>query len=69
MKSVPDKPASSRDGKDIMTVEEVARYLRVHPATIYKLLKEDRIPGFRVGGDWRFRRQAIDGWMRSQQTK
>jgi excisionase family DNA binding protein len=46
----------------IMTVKELADYLRVHPSTIYRLLKEKHIPAFKVGSDWRFNREAIDRW-------
>jgi len=45
-----------------MTVREVAHYLRVHPSTIYRLLKQKRIPAFRVGKVWRFNREIIDRW-------
>jgi excisionase family DNA binding protein len=46
----------------ILTVENVAEYLRVHPSTIYRLLKQKRIPAFKVGSDWRFNRESIDRW-------
>jgi excisionase family DNA binding protein len=41
---------------DLMTVNEVASYLKVHPATIYRLLKRGALPAFRVGFDWRLKR-------------
>jgi excisionase family DNA binding protein len=50
----------------ILTVSEVAAYLRVHQATIYKMLSEGKLPGFRVGGDWRFNLDAIEQWQRDQ---
>jgi len=53
----------------IMTVNEIAQYLRVHATTIYRLLKENRVPAFRVGSDWRFSRRAVDRWMLSQQKE
>jgi excisionase family DNA binding protein len=46
----------------VMTVRGISAYLRVHPSTIYKLLKGNGIPAFRVGSDWRFRVDVIDGW-------
>jgi excisionase family DNA binding protein len=46
----------------ILTVQEVSEYLRVHPATIYRLANERQIPGFRVGSDWRFNIDAINRW-------
>ncbi len=48
---------------DIMTVGELADYLRCHQSTIYRMLKRREIPGaFRVSTDWRFRRDAIVEW-------
>jgi len=47
----------------ILTVPVLAEYLLCHPSTIYRLLKSRRIPGFRVGSDWRFRKSAIDQWL------
>jgi excisionase family DNA binding protein len=44
----------------VMTVKELSEYLRVHPATVYKLLHGGKLPAFRVGSDWRFNVDAID---------
>ena len=41
-----------------MTLKEVARYLSVHPNTIYRLAKQGKIPAFKVGSDWRFNTQV-----------
>jgi len=46
----------------VMRLEEVADYLRVHPSTIYRLLKKQQIPAFKVGSDWRFNLESIDRW-------
>jgi excisionase family DNA binding protein len=46
----------------VMTVKELSLYLRVHPSTIYKLLRRGDLPGFRIGADWRFSTEAIDRW-------
>ena len=46
----------------ILTVQELSEHLRVHPRTIYRLLRAKQIPGFRVGGDWRFDMDMIDRW-------
>ena len=47
----------------IMTVEEVSEYLRLAQSTIYKLLNEDKLPGRKIGGSWRFSRRALDEWI------
>ena len=49
---------------DIMTIKEVATYLKINEKTIYKLAKEKRIPAFKIGGNWRFKKTAIDEWIK-----
>jgi len=44
------------------TVKEVSAYLKVHPSTIYRLLKRKQIPAFHMGGGWRFNIETIDRW-------
>lgn len=48
---------------EIMTVEDVARYLKVKPQTVYKWAQEGQIPGAKVGKEWRFRRRILDEWI------
>ncbi|MGO9057717.1 MAG: helix-turn-helix domain-containing protein [Candidatus Binataceae bacterium] len=50
----------------LVTVKELSTYLRVHPSTIYRLLKEGEIPGFKLGSDWRFNLEAINRWRLDQ---
>jgi excisionase family DNA binding protein len=52
--------------EEILTITELSVHLRVHPTTIYRLLREGRIPGFRVGSAWRFSRSAIERWEHGQ---
>jgi excisionase family DNA binding protein len=54
---------------NVMTVREVSAYLKVHPSTVYRLLKHKQIPAFHMGSDWRFNIESIDRWMISQQLK
>jgi excisionase family DNA binding protein len=46
----------------VLTVSEVSKYLRVHPSTVYRMLKKNQLPAFRVGSDWRFTVESIDQW-------
>ena len=46
------------------TAQEIATYLKLHPYTIRRLAREKKIPAFRVGGQWRFRKDEIDKWTR-----
>jgi excisionase family DNA binding protein len=52
----------------VMTLEEVAEYLRVHPSTVYRLLKDRNIPAFKVGSDWRFNIDSIEKWVVKLET-
>ena len=52
----------------VLTVQEVSNYLRVHPSTIYRMLKKNLLPAFRVGSDWRFTIEAIDKWRASVES-
>jgi excisionase family DNA binding protein len=49
--------------KRVLTIGEVAEMLRVHPTTIYRLVKRGELPGFKVGGNWRINSDALDAWL------
>lgn len=51
---------------EILTIKQVAAYLKVTERTIYRLAAAKRIPAFKVGGTWRFSRVDIDNWIRHQ---
>jgi excisionase family DNA binding protein len=51
---------------EIMTVQEVAEYLRLAEATVYKLAQSGEIPALKVGRAWRFKRELIDEWFKQQ---
>jgi excisionase family DNA binding protein len=48
---------------EMMTVDDVATYLRVHSSTVYRMVKRRAIPCFKVARDWRFRKANIDAWI------
>jgi len=48
---------------EILTIREVAAYLKLTEKTAYRLAAEGDIPGFKVGGSWRFRRSEIENWI------
>lgn len=54
--------------EEIITIKEVAVYLKITEKTAYRLVADDKIPGFKVGGAWRFRKDDIDNWTREQTT-
>jgi len=49
--------------KDVMTLREASKYLGVSPDTLYKYLSERRIPAFKLGNRWRFKKDLLDRWM------
>ncbi|MEW6026619.1 MAG: transcriptional repressor LexA [Planctomycetota bacterium] len=51
---------------EIMTLQEVADYLKVNKFTIYRMLNEKQIPAFKVRSEWRFKKEAIDQWIEEQ---
>lgn len=51
---------------DVLTLEQVAELLQVNQWTMYRLVKEGKIPAFKVGKQWRFKRDAIDKWIDRQ---
>ena len=55
--------------KKVMTVKEVAKYLNLHIMTVYKLVKEGKIPAFKVGGRWRFKKELLDEWIDRETNK
>jgi len=53
----------------LMTVDELAKYLRMKKVTIYKHAQEGKLPGFKVGSTWRFKKLTIDKWIEAQETR
>ena len=53
--------------EDVFTVPELAQYLRMKPITIYKHVAGGRLPGFKVGSQWRFKKTTIDQWISDQE--
>ena len=56
------------DDQDVLTVKEVCDLLQVHPSTLYKMVRQSKIPSVRVDIDWRFRKDAILRWMAEKST-
>ena len=53
---------------DILTIKEVAEFLKLTEKTAYRLAADGKIPGFKVGGSWRFRRDEIEKMTRSKES-
>lgn len=54
---------------EILTLKELAEYLKLTEKTAYRLAAEGKLPGFKVGGSWRFRLEDVDDWINSQKVK
>ena len=52
--------------KGTYLVKEVSEYLRIHPYTVRRLAREDKIPAFKAGGQWRFDTDEIEAWRKSK---
>jgi excisionase family DNA binding protein len=53
---------------DILTLKDVSGYLKIPVSTIYKLVREGKIPAQKIGRQWRFHKLAIDRWLGQTQT-
>lgn len=51
---------------EILTIDEVAAYLKLAKKTAYRLASEGKLPGFKVGGSWRFKREDVQHWIEEQ---
>jgi excisionase family DNA binding protein len=54
--------AAKRD--DIMTMDELAEYLKISKSTLYKLATDNKLPGQKIGKRWRFHKDAVDAWVK-----
>lgn len=55
--------------KEVMTLREASQYLGISPDTLYKYLGEDKIPAFKLGNRWRFKKDLLDRWMESKSER
>ena len=63
--------AESRDGmqvREVMNIKEASAYLGVSPDTLYKYVYEEKIPAFKLGNRWKFKKSKLDQWMEEKST-
>lgn len=58
-----------RTTDDVMTIDELAAYLKLSKSTLYKLAQEGKVPGQKVGRHWRFHRGVIDRWLGDRKAR
>jgi excisionase family DNA binding protein len=51
---------------EVLTLKEVSKLLQIHPSTVYKLIRQGKIPSFQIGTDWRFLKHRLVQWMAEQ---
>ena len=59
----------SNSNSEILTMEEVAKFLKIGKTTLYKLAREDKIPAQKIGREWRFLKSEIVAWMKENCRK
>jgi excisionase family DNA binding protein len=52
--------------ENLLTTDQVARYLRVDKFTVYRLVTQKKIPAFKVGNQWRFKKHMIEEWLNTR---
>lgn len=53
---------------ELITIKDVAEFLQIAEKTIYRMAADGKIPAFKVGGSWRFRRKEIEKWLESRRN-
>lgn len=61
-----DSQSPPPDEQRLMTLDEVADYLQLSPKTVYRMVQAKKVPCFRLGRQWRFRRDQLDQWLMQQ---
>ena len=56
------------DSREVMNIRQASQYLGVSPDTLYKYVSEERIPAFKLGNRWKFKKTILDQWMEAKST-
>ena len=57
------------DSREVMNIRQASQYLGVSPDTLYKYVGEQRIPAFKLGNRWRFKKSKLDQWMEEKSNQ
>ncbi len=52
--------------EELLTLEELAKYLKISKHTLYKMLEREKIPALKIANQWRFKKSDIDKWLEKQ---
>lgn len=61
-----DGALTMADAREVMNIRQASQYLGVSPDTLYKYVNEQKIPAFKLGNRWRFKKSKLDQWMEEQ---
>ncbi len=56
------------DSPEVMNIRQASQYLGVSPDTLYKYVYEEKIPAFKLGNRWKFKKTILDSWMEQKST-
>ena len=57
------------DSREVMNIRQASQYLGVSPDTLYKYVNEQKIPAFKLGNRWRFKKSKLDQWMEEKSNE
>jgi excisionase family DNA binding protein len=57
------------DSREVMNIRQASQYLGVSPDTLYKYVNEQKIPAFKLGNRWRFKKSKLDQWMEEKSSE
>lgn len=56
------------DSPEVMNIRQASQYLGISPDTLYKYVYEEKIPAFKLGNRWKFKKTILDAWMEQKST-
>jgi excisionase family DNA binding protein len=62
-------PGNMADSREVMNIRQASQYLGVSPDTLYKYVGEQKIPAFKLGNRWRFKKSKLDQWMEDKSSQ
>ena len=57
------------DSREVMNIRQASQYLGISPDTLYKYVNEQKIPAFKLGNRWRFKKSKLDQWMEEKSSQ
>ena len=64
-----DNGKAMSDAREVMNIRQASLYLGVSPDTLYKYVNEQKIPAFKLGNRWRFKKSKLDQWMEEKSVE